>query len=1069
MAHPKLVKPEQPAEVQFVLRAYEMCASLRLAVILIFTLAATLAFATFVEGAYGTAAVQFFVYQTWWFNALNALLAVNIFCAAAIRFPWQRHQTGFVVTHIGLLTLLFGAMIGRFDGIDAQIPIYEDQLGRYAFDGSDLRFDVSVRSTSNKSSDADGDMEQVYPVPFLSSPFNWADFSRLFFFNQPEDEQKLARVNGMSRFGWKMLRWSAGNIFMLANRTDPQEVVFERDNIKLEVLDFYSDSQVISAPNLQFRMSLPTMKTLDADGKTVDGPVRWVPVELQMDPRQIRPKYPFGLGASQMLGGGRAVFTMASSPNHTKAFLGGGPEGDISTQGQVILFVDGQRRVFNVTESLGKGPIPLENSSFQVEIVDYWNAWKQQDNAIPGQLQWAEDTAVTTPQSPVVVVHILDKENTQLSELVLFANNPEGNIQDYKNQIYGELWFDFSTLKQQEASRIGAGDRLEFFQTHEHKLYYRYWKRAEKKLRFTRQVPISGSPETAVEAFQMPVAQLKLYVQQFHPADKPGIKTLSKPFDRAKTLVQNRAVAKLRLTVDNQTTEKWVRIFVGTPDERPQANQVIEVAGKDRTVSVTMPSKAIDIGFRIRLKNFERKLDPGTSQASHFSSWVDFLDRETQTHVRSYNVTNQEVSSVKVSSGSLPSEGILGTNQLPLQGQIAITGKGDQLVWTNPLNQQVQRLALNNWTKATPTTIPLKHPKKTSPHPGSSGSTSEVVRLAQPTAIALHPSNSRIYWVDQQSFHGGPVTLLYGADADGRNARILLQTAEANLDSLALSSSLEKIYWADTRRGRIGRCNLDGSEPEMRFIPNLSNPNHLVIDASSQSLYWSETEIRGNSKIRRAGLDGLDPATPVTLNTKQDEHQVIRGLALDSKGKKLYWIQTENHPGGYLGKHSQDLRITSKIMSSDMLGGNRQDLQIPNLCRPTSMVFEKRRETLFWNQSASYRHDIYITMNAPVEFANPVTGKTYRLFQESFSGPWKPGSNEYEQMVLPTSEKEELYLSVLTVNADPGRWIRNLGCLFVVLGIATMFYMKAYFFKPRRKNPIEPATDKKTESPQPTA
>ena len=122
MAHPKLVKPDQPLPTRCLLRTYEMCASLRLAVVLIFTLAATLAFATFVEGAYGTAAVQFFVYQTWWFNGLNAMLAVNIFCAAAIRFPWQRHQTGFVITHIGLLTLLFGAMIGRFQGIDAKSP-----------------------------------------------------------------------------------------------------------------------------------------------------------------------------------------------------------------------------------------------------------------------------------------------------------------------------------------------------------------------------------------------------------------------------------------------------------------------------------------------------------------------------------------------------------------------------------------------------------------------------------------------------------------------------------------------------------------------------------------------------------------------------------------------------------------------------------------------------------------------------------------------------------------------------------------------------------------------------------
>lgn len=1062
MAHPKLVKPDQPLPTRCLLRTYEMCASLRLAVILIFTLAGTLAFATFVEAAYGTAAVQFFVYQTWWFNGLNALLAVAIFCAAAIRFPWQRHQTGFVITHIGLLTLLFGAMVGRFQGIDAQIPIYEDQLGRYAFDGSDLRFDVSVRSTSSNSSDEDGSLEQVHPVPFPSSPFNWLDFAKLFNFNQPDDDKQLQQVGPLAQFGWKMLRWSTGNVFTMANRTQPGEVVFDRDNIKLEVLDFLSDSREISVPQLRFKMSLPAMTKIGPDGKPEKGPVRWVPIELNMDPRQIQPQYPFGLGDSQMLGGGRVVFTMASSKAHTEAFLQGGPEGDISPQGQVVLFIDGQRHVLNVSESLGKGRLPLENSSFQVEISEYWHAWKQNENPIAGQLQWAENTAVTTPQSPVVVVHVFDNENTQLSQLVLFANNPEGNIQDHKNQIYGDLWFDFSALKQQEATRIGAGDRLEFFQTHDHKLYYRYWKRAEKKLRFIREVPLDGTPETAVNAFKMPIAQLKLYVQQFHPADKPGRKTLPSPFDRGKTLVQNRAVAKLRLTVDNQTQEKWVRIFVGTPQERPQANQVLEVTGDDRVVSVTMPSKAIDIGFRIRLKNFERKLDPGTSQASHFSSWVDFLDRQTQSHIRFYELAGQQVSAVEIPSGSLPSDETLGTGQLALQGQVAISSNGQHLVWTNPLNRQLQRLTLDNLESASPVTISLKRPKVT-PHPSQGSRASETVQLSRPLALTMHPRTSNLYWVDQQTFHAGPVTMLYSAEPDGHNVRLILQTGDTSLDSLVIAPSLEKIYWTDKRRGRIGRCNLDGGEQEIRFITGLSEPDHLIIDETSGLLYWSETN-NNRGQIRRAGLNGLDPATAVQI-TEND--QVIRGLAIDTKGQQLYWIQSENHPGGYLGRHSQQTPVTSRIMFSSLLGSNRRDLHITNLSQPSNLVFDKRRRVLYWNQSASYRQDVYITMNAPVEFSNPVNGQTYRLFQESFSGPWKPGSPEYEQMVLPTSEKEELYLSVLTVNADPGRWIRNLGCLFVVLGIATMFYMRAYFFKPRQKIQSQSQTPEVNESAKP--
>ena len=62
------------------------------------------------------------------------------------------------------------------------------------------------------------------------------------------------------------------------------------------------------------------------------------------------------------------------------------------------------------------------------------------------------------------------------------------------------------------------------------------------------------------------------------------------------------------------------------------------------------------------------------------------------------------------------------------------------------------------------------------------------------------------------------------------------------------------------------------------------------------------------------------------------------------------------------------------------------------------------------------------------------------------------GDPEYERVIPSESQQEDLYLSVLTVNRDPGRAIRNFGCLIVCLGIAIMFYMKAYFSKLVRKS-----------------
>ena len=49
------------------------------------------------------------VYRAWWFTVLMSLLAANILCAALKKFPWKRHQTGFLITHAGLLIVIGGS------------------------------------------------------------------------------------------------------------------------------------------------------------------------------------------------------------------------------------------------------------------------------------------------------------------------------------------------------------------------------------------------------------------------------------------------------------------------------------------------------------------------------------------------------------------------------------------------------------------------------------------------------------------------------------------------------------------------------------------------------------------------------------------------------------------------------------------------------------------------------------------------------------------------------------------------------------------------------------------------
>lgn len=108
-ARAEALPPPEPLLVRAFDAIFRFLASLKLAVMLISGLAAVLASGTIYESMYGTAAVQHDIYQSKWFALLLAGLGVNILCAALIRFPWKRRQTGFVITHAGLIILLIGS------------------------------------------------------------------------------------------------------------------------------------------------------------------------------------------------------------------------------------------------------------------------------------------------------------------------------------------------------------------------------------------------------------------------------------------------------------------------------------------------------------------------------------------------------------------------------------------------------------------------------------------------------------------------------------------------------------------------------------------------------------------------------------------------------------------------------------------------------------------------------------------------------------------------------------------------------------------------------------------------
>lgn len=597
------------------LAAFEFAASLQLAVILIFSCAIALGWATFVESAYGTPAVQFGMYGTWWFALLNLLLAVNIFCAAAIRYPWKRHQTGFVITHIGLLTLLFGCLMQRQGGIDAQMPIFEEQTGHRAFEDSH-HFELTV--ADNAGSD---DKPLVIEIPFIAGPFNWADYTGRL-------SRPITSVENEGPIMQRVLGGFAGlNGFLFRLATRDQGAIYDRQGIKLEVLDYYSDSVEVNAPMVKLKMTVPRRTVMDADGKPVEGPEQLMPIELSVTDKPRLPNQ-FGVGGRQRSGGGSLVLTLAGAPAEVDAFLKSGPEGALGEKGQVVLFADGEVLRVPVDGKLDKGRFPIGKNGLEAEIARYMPTATIEQDPKTGKFNWVADAASDTPANPTVEVKVY-REGKEAGNLLLFADLPEYMLQDYKNNVFGSYWFDHGEKTAAQLLQGEGGSRIDLLQgppdsDGKAKLYYRYWNR--KEVVTTAELPQDGQQ---VNAFKMPIAQLKMSVEQLVPAARPERRILPLVFDKGKQ--GKLPAAHVRLTVDGQSEEFWLAAIPGTPDERALVSaEQRELSGSGRTVKITMPPDEVDIGFGVRLIDFERKLDPGTSQASHYSSVVDFVDLKSK-------------------------------------------------------------------------------------------------------------------------------------------------------------------------------------------------------------------------------------------------------------------------------------------------------------------------------------------------------------------------------------------------------------------------------------------------------
>src|SRR6059058_70492 len=104
---------------------FEFFASLKLAVVLLAVLIVGAIAGTLYESTFDAKVARAYIYGASWFNIWLVLLATNLAVSALSRWPWRKHHVAFLVTHLGIITLLAGAMIGRLFGTEGSITLFK--------------------------------------------------------------------------------------------------------------------------------------------------------------------------------------------------------------------------------------------------------------------------------------------------------------------------------------------------------------------------------------------------------------------------------------------------------------------------------------------------------------------------------------------------------------------------------------------------------------------------------------------------------------------------------------------------------------------------------------------------------------------------------------------------------------------------------------------------------------------------------------------------------------------------------------------------------------------------------
>jgi hypothetical protein len=552
-------------------RASRWLGSLQVAVLLLPLFALVLFLGTLVESWYDARVAQQLVYQTWWFVLLLGLLGVNILCAAVKKWPWKRYQIGFLITHLGLLTLIAGGILTSLGGTSGQMTLVDSEslLARsFGPHTTSRMIDRNVqtirvvRPQRNK--------EEVLSGDFEPGPLAWRADEHL----QPHTDALAGILNWLAHplpRGWA--RTVGGDA-------------------RLEVLAFYPHARrepygpakmaaIAAFPAVQFQLASPTAGSL---------PPSWIACH--------------GLGQTVRLGPGLIEFLgQDCRPEQLAEFRNPPAVKPAPAKGQLVLGLAGRTYRLDVTRTLDQGPQPLGGSGWSVRLLQSVPHWGKRGESNPS------NPAVTFELSrgDGTAIHMVTRAR-QAGELLLQSN--DRSAIPLPQDLWA--WYHPPDYRYGDSSLRAV---LQFVTGAEGRLFYRSFSSATDagfRLEKTGTAEM-GAPSQRVWAGM----DWKLHIPAFLPRAVVGPYFI--PVDRRPGLEDDETAPAIhcRLTRGKDSEEFWV----GKTDD---GFTPVMVGSEDFLVGYN--SSLRDLDFEIALLRAEQTTDPGSSQAASQSSFVLLTD-----------------------------------------------------------------------------------------------------------------------------------------------------------------------------------------------------------------------------------------------------------------------------------------------------------------------------------------------------------------------------------------------------------------------------------------------------------